>query len=185
MEFEIYDEHNAPESSKSLLESAKQNFGMIPNLLGEFAEAPAVLEGYLKLNEFVSNTSFSAVEQQVAILAASIENECDYCSAIHSTVLRNQLNVDDEILDAIRNEEIIPDEKLQALVSYVRKVVAHRGHVSEEDLRSFEQAGYTRQQVLEINLIVALKTLSNYTNHVVNTPLDEAFQDEALNSLTA
>jgi uncharacterized peroxidase-related enzyme len=185
MDFNIYDTKNAKEESKPLLEAAEQSFGFIPNLLGEFAEAPAVLEGYLKLDEIVGNTSFSPTEQQAAILAASIENECTYCSAVHSTVMKNQMNVDEDIVNAIRNGEALKDAKLNALVDYTQAVVRKRGKVSEEEVQNFHEAGYSKQNILEINLIVALKTISNYTNHIANTPLDEAFKAEEMQLETA
>ncbi len=180
MDFTIYNIHNAPEESKPLLNAAKEKLGFVPNLFGEFAEAPAVLESYLKLDEIVGKTSFSTKEQQLAILAVSLENGCNYCSAIHSTVLKNQLNVREEIVNAVREGETLPDGRLNALVNYARTVVEKRGHVSEADLQAFIDAGYTKRNVLEINTIVALKTISNYTNHIANTPLDEAFQDEQI-----
>ena len=34
-------------------------------------------------------------------------------------------------------------------------------------------------QVLEVILGIAYKTLSNYTNHLVDTPVDEAFAKQA------
>ncbi|MGB2685191.1 MAG: carboxymuconolactone decarboxylase family protein, partial [Olleya sp.] len=37
-------------------------------------------------------------------------------------------------------------------------------------------AGYGEQQVLEIILGLSQKVISNYTNHIANTPVDEAFQ---------
>lgn len=184
MNFTIYDIDNAPEESQPLLKAAKENFGFVPNLLGEFAEAPAVLEGYLTLNEIVGKTNFSPKEQQLAILAVSIENECHYCSAIHSTILRNQIGADDAIVDAVRNGETLPNAKLDVLVSYVRTAVKSRGHVDESDLQAFVDAGYSKQNALEVNLIIALKTISNYTNHLANTPLDEPFQPEKLEFAT-
>lgn len=180
MDFTIYTTENAPEESKPLLSAAKENFGFVPNLLGEFAESPAVLEGYLKLNEIVGKTDFTPQEQQLAILAVSIENKCHYCSAIHSTILRNQLNVDDGIVDAVRNSETVPDEKLDALVTYAKKAVEKRGFVDDSDIQAFLDAGYSKRQALEINLIIALKTISNYTNHIADTPVDEAFEAEKL-----
>jgi len=36
--------------------------------------------------------------------------------------------------------------------------------------------GFTKAQVFEVILGVALKNISNYANHVVNTPLDQAFE---------
>lgn len=184
MNFTIYNTDNAPEESKPLLEAAKENFGFVPNLLGEFAESPAVLEGYLKLNEIIGKTSFSAEEQQLAILAVSIENECHYCSAIHSTILKNQLNVDEKIVNAIRNGESVPHEKYDALVNYVRTVVKKRGKVEDYEIEAFIEAGYTKQNILEVNLLTALKTISNYTNHIANTPLDKAFEDEKVEFAT-
>lgn len=184
MDFTIYNIDNAPEESKPLLKAAKENFGFVPNLLGEFAAAPAVLEGYLKLNEIVGKTSFSAKEQQLAILTVSIENECHYCSAIHSTILKNQLNVDKAVVNAVRNGDPVPDQKLNALVNYVRTVIQNRGFVDDSEIESFINAGYTKQNVLEVNLIAALKTISNYTNHIARTPLDEAFEAEKIEFAT-
>lgn len=180
MKFPIHNIDNAPEESQPLLKAAKENFGFIPNLLGEFAESPAVLEGYLELNEIVGKTDFSPVEQQLAILAVSIENKCHYCSAVHSTILKNQLNVDEGIVNAVRHGDPVPDDKLNALVTYITKAVKNRGFVDETDLQSFINAGYTKQNVLEVNLIIALKTISNYTNHLADTPLDEGFKPEKL-----
>ncbi len=178
MEFTIYAKENAPVASQSLLEAAEKNFGFLPNLLGEFAESPAVLEGYLKLNEIVGKTDFSPVEQQLAILAVSVQNNCHYCTAVHSTLLKNQLEVSDEIVDAVRSGESLPDEKLDTLVTYVRKAVENRGFVSDDHAQSLLEAGYSKRNLLEINLIIALKTISNYTNHLADTPLDEAFEAE-------
>ncbi|MEX0722451.1 MAG: carboxymuconolactone decarboxylase family protein [Gracilimonas sp.] len=185
MDFTIYNAENAPEDAKPFLKGTKEKFGFVPNLLGEFAEAPAVLEGYLKLDEIVGKTSFTPKEQQLAILAVSIENECHYCSAIHSTILKNQLKTDEATVNAVRNGDPLPDAKLNALVNYTRKAVEERGHVSGSEIQEFLDAGYTKQNLLEINLIIALKTISNYTNHLASTPLDEAFQPEKIEFETA
>jgi len=185
MDFTIYSTENAPEQSKPLLQAAEEEFGFLPNLLGEFAESPAVLEGYLTLNEIIGKTDFTPEEQQLIILAVSVENKCHYCSAVHSFLLKNQLNVSEEIVDAVRNGDPLPDEKLETLVDYTRKAVTKRGFVDEQDLQVFLDAGYSRRNILEINLIIALKTISNYTNHIADTPLDEAFKAEQIAYETA
>ncbi len=184
MSFTIYTTDNAPEKSQPLLKAAKEKFGFLPNLLGEFAESPAVLEGYLKLDEIVGKTDFTPKEQQLAILAVSVENKCHYCTAVHSTILRNQIGAADEIVDAVRNGDPLPDPKLNALVTYVRKAVETRGFVEDNDLQAFLDAGYSKRQVLEVNLIIALKTISNYTNHLADSPLDEAFEPEKVEFAT-
>lgn len=185
MDFTIHTIENAPEQSKPMLEAAQNQMGFLPNLMAEFAAAPAVLKGYLKLDEAVRESSFSSKEQQLAILAVSIENECDYCTAVHSTVLKNQIKADEDLVNAVRNGERLKDDKLNALVTYARKVVRQRGRMEEQDLVDFTQAGYNQQNILELNLIVALKTISNYTNHMANTPLDDAFVEEKVKLETA
>ena len=52
------------------------------------------------------------------------------------------------------------------------KLVNARGHVSDADVRTVRDAGYTDAQVIEIVLHVALNTLTNYVNEVADTVID-------------
>jgi hypothetical protein len=47
---------------------------------------------------------------------------------------------------------------------------------SHSEVEAFVAAGYCVEQVLEVLVGVTMKTLSNYTNHLAVTPLDEVFQ---------
>ena len=47
------------------------------------------------------------------------------------------------------------------------------------DLTKFQNAGFSKAQVLEVILAASYKTLSNYINHVADTPLDDAFASQA------
>jgi alkylhydroperoxidase family enzyme len=40
-------------------------------------------------------------------------------------------------------------------------------------------AGYDKRQALEVLVGVTMKTLSNYANHLTDTPLNEQFAAEA------
>lgn len=44
--------------------------------------------------------------------------------------------------------------------------VRERGWVTKATLEDFFAAGFTKQQVFEVILVVTIKTLSNYTNHL-------------------
>jgi alkylhydroperoxidase family enzyme len=57
--------------------------------------------------------------------------------------------------------------------------VEQRGWVEPDQMNDFLDAGYSSQQALEVVLGIGLKTLSNYTNHLADTPLDEAFAGRA------
>ncbi|MDY0208519.1 MAG: carboxymuconolactone decarboxylase family protein, partial [Pseudomonas sp.] len=62
-------------------------------------------------------------------------------------------------------------------------VVRGRGHVDETVLSEFLEADFTQRQVLEVVLGTAQKVMSNYTNHLANTPIDKPFQTFAWNKV--
>ena len=86
------------------------------------------------------------------------------------------MKVPEEISEALRNETPLPDDKLEALRNFTLAVVRKRGNVTNDDLQAFYDAGYGQQQVLEVILGVAQKTMSNYVNHIAETPIDEPFK---------
>ncbi len=178
-DFGVHTIKSAPEASRPILEKAQKTLGFVPNLYGIFAESPAMLEAYATLGGiFDRSTSFSATERQVVLLTAIFENECDYCMAAHSTIAGMQC-VPDDVVQALRGGEPIPDARLEALSDFARKVVRERGWVSEGDVQAFLDAGFTQAQLLEVILGIGMKTLSNYANHIARTPVDEAFQANA------
>ena len=120
--------------SKPTLEGVQKTFGFIPNLMGVFANSPEMLKGYPALDAEWSKTSFTPQERTFALLAASLENECGYCSKIaaHSTVAKAFLKVPAETVAAVRAGESTGDKKTDALITLVRELVGKRGHASPE-----------------------------------------------------
>ncbi len=112
------------------------------------------------------------------LLAASVENSCKYCTAAHSTVLKAFLHVSPEVVSAVRSNLPLHDSKLNSLVVLTREIVSKRGHVGAQTIENFLAAGYRKDQILEVVIGVALKTMSNYLDHISPTELDQAFQAE-------
>ncbi|MDD5277148.1 MAG: carboxymuconolactone decarboxylase family protein [Methylovulum sp.] len=106
---------------------------------------------------------------------------CGYCVAAHSMVAEKMSGVPSQAVNAIRNGEIIQDTKLAALSIFTRRLLQSRGLPIDSEIKEFLQAGYKEEQILEIVLAIAMKTISNYTNHLFNTPIDSAFASYALN----
>ncbi|WP_092012472.1 carboxymuconolactone decarboxylase family protein [Marinobacter daqiaonensis] len=174
-DFKLHDIDSAPEDSKPLLEGSKKRMGMIPSLHAVMAEAPGVLEGYQTLHGLFTKTSLDANEQTVVWQSINVEHECHYCVPAH-TGIAQMMKVPDEITEALRNETPLPDDRLEALRTFTLAVVRKRGNVTSEDLNAFYEAGYGQRQVLEVILGVAQKTMSNYVNHIAETPIDEPFK---------
>jgi len=174
MKFPIHNLDTAPAAAKEILNGSAKAFGFVPNLLGVMAEAPALLKAYTTLSRIFEEASLSAAERQVVLIAASYENQCEYCVVAHSAIAAMQ-QVPADAVCAIRDAEAIPDTRLETLRRFTAAVVASHGWPTETDTKIFLAAGYGQQQILEVVLGVGLKTLSNYTNHIAETPLDEAF----------
>ena len=177
-DFQLHTPETAPEASKLALKQVKGTFGAIPNLHATLAESPQTLQAYGALWQQFSESTFSPVEQQVVYLTSNFENDCHYCMAGH-TGLAKQAGMNDETIEALREGQTLPDPKLNALSQFTRTVVTQRGWVDEAGVQAFLDAGYSRQNILEVVLGVATKVISNYTNHFADTPLDSFMQSAA------
>ncbi len=173
--FQIHTIETAPEKSKPLLEKSIKSFGMIPGLHGVLAEAPELLDAYQRMHQLFMDSSFNEAELTVVWQTINVEHECHYCVPAH-TAIANMMKVDEEITNALRNSTSLPTEKLQVLHETTLILVRNRGNISGEELEVFYKAGYTKRNLLEIILGLSQKVISNYTNHIAETPIDQPFQ---------
>lgn len=67
----------------------------------------------------------------------------------------------------------IPDLKLAALNHFTRTLLEKRGWVDRTDVGRFVAANLEENQLLEIVLAVAVKTLSHGSNHMFETQVDD------------
>ena len=65
-----------------------------------------------------------------------------------------------------------------SVIALTKEIVTERGQDSAQVMDNFLAAGYRKNQVLEVLIGVALKTMSNYVDHISPTELDPAFQAE-------
>jgi uncharacterized peroxidase-related enzyme len=162
--------------SQEIFDKTQKGLGFVPNMYKSMGNNPALLDAYTyAYNSFRTNSGFSPVEQEVVFLSVAYENNCEYCMAAHSFVGDMMTKVPTEVTDAIRDGKQIPDVKLAALSKLSRSITATRGNVSQEEVDAFLAAGYSKAQVLGIIVGIAVKTMSNYSNHMTNPALDSAF----------
>lgn len=173
--FTLHDETTAPDDSKPLLADSKKAFGMIPGLHAVMAEAPGLLEAYKRVHDLFANSSFDKDEITVIWQTINVENACHYCVPAHTGIAKS-MGVDDAITDALRNETPLPNARLEALRDFTLSVVRDRGNVDDSKVQAFLDAGFTKRQILEVILGYSQKVMSNYTNHLANTPVDKPFQ---------
>jgi len=132
-------------------------------------------KAYQELTGLFQQTSFSKEEITVVWQTINAEHECHYCLPAHVAVAHS-MGVDNAVIEALSKKAELPSPKLTVLQETTVSLVKNRGKISDAQINKFTDAGYNQQQMLEIILGISHKVISNYVNHLAQTPLDEPFQ---------
>jgi uncharacterized peroxidase-related enzyme len=176
--FTLHTLQSAPEGSVATLQTVNKALGFIPNLYAILAESPPSAQSYFQLVKLLEQSALNQGEQEVVALVVSVENNCSYCVAVHSFLARNY-KVEEAAITALRGGKACSNAKLNALANFTRAVVRERGNAGAVAIKELHAAGYRNQHALEVIQIVSATTLSNYTNRLVDTPLDDVFANDA------
>lgn len=167
--------------TRQVLEDVRRKLGFVPAMYANMANLPAVLSTYLHgYAGFRAESGLSPVEQEVVFLAISQANDCAYCTAAHSMVADKVSAVPPAVLQTLRDRTVLPDARLAALQAFTTALVLTRGRPAAAQVAAFYAAGYSESHVLSLILAIAVKTLSNFSNHAFAPALDPAFAAYAL-----
>ncbi|OAM31102.1 MULTISPECIES: carboxymuconolactone decarboxylase family protein [Eikenella] len=177
----IHTVETAPEAAKPRVEAALKANGFIPNLIGVLANAPEALAFYQEVGKLNAANSLTPGEVEVVQIIAAKTNECGFCVAGHTKIATLKKLLSEQAIQASRelNPAAFDDAKLAALAAFTQAVMAKKGAVSDAELQAFLDAGYNRQQAVEVVMGVALATLCNYTNNLAQTAINPELQDYA------
>lgn len=166
---------SAPAKSKETLAAVQQANGFAPNIFKILANSPSTLNGFVAFVSSNDAGTLSPAERQIVQLTASIENNGEYCVAGHS-VFADNIGLSTNVVAAIRNRRKIDDPRYQALVEITQSMVRSRGKISDTEVKTFLEAGFTSEQVLEVIVGIALKTVTNFVGSTFDLPLDQQFE---------
>lgn len=154
----------------------QSNFGFVPNLIKVLSESPTAVRSYwLTQSELQQHGLLTAEEQNIVQLSTAVENECPYCTAAHSSAGVAFFGSNEKDLLAIRDKTKLGTEKFDALRNFAVKVYQNKGRISDKDLEEFFSYGYERGHAVEVVTNIGVKVMSNLTNQLALTELDEAF----------
>ncbi len=169
-------DETASGKGKELLDNAKAEMGFVPNMYRTMANSPGYLDTYIHgYKAFRQGSGFTPQEQEVVFLVFSRENGCEYCTAAHSMLADKVSKLDAGSLDAVRTGKPLADAKLNVLADFTKHVHDTRGMITNDSAERFLSAGFADQQILEVILAASVKILSNYSNHIFHTDVDEVF----------
>jgi alkylhydroperoxidase family enzyme len=176
--FPVHSLESAPKQSKQALERLQSVFGFIPNMPAAMSTSPVLINSFVDLFTSVHAGSFSEPQLQTLLLTNAVTNASAWPVALH-TSLALQQGVSAADAQAIRDGRLPKDAKLAALSTLARTLIETRGHLSDRDVESFLAAGFGQDHLLEVVLVSAASTITNYVSNVTKPPLEQALQTYA------
>ncbi len=148
-----------------------EKMGKVVNIFQGMGNSSAALNAYLAMSAALAEGELSPEERELVYLAVSEQNGCHYCVSAHTMIATQQVGISEGDVLAARQFQS-PDQKHAALLEFIRRVIATKGFVSDDELSRVKAAGYSDGQIAEAVAYIGLATYSNLFNHVHDTPLD-------------
>jgi uncharacterized peroxidase-related enzyme len=176
---------DAPDGAKERLELSQKANGFLPNLVRLLANAPVALEAYQTLSGINARGGLRLAEREAVQITAAATHGCGFCVAGHTIVAYKRAGLSEDVVNALRNNDHVPDKRLHAIAEFTRAVIRGRGNVNDNELKAFRQAGFTDANALEVVLGVSLATLCNFANNLGRSELNPEYLPYAWTNPTA
>lgn len=167
---EVVEPDQAEAGVKEIYNDLESKMGKVINIFKGMGNSSAALNAYLSMSGALKQGQLLPDDREVIYLAVSEMNGCEYCVAAHTMISEKSGMSGEQILAARRWEADDPRHK--ALLTFVKQVIATKGRVSDDELKTVKEAGYSDGQIAEAIAFIGLATYSNLFNHVFDTPLD-------------
>jgi len=179
--FPLYTLESAPEQSKPALKGLAEIFGMVPNMPAQMAGSSRLITALVAVFNQAHGGNVNEEHMQVLLLTNAVTNSSAWPVAFHSYLgIKEGLSESD--VQAIRERRYPKDPKHAALSRLARTLIEKRGRIDDHDIAAFTEAGFDQALVLDVVLVVAASTMTNYTASVTQSPLEEVFQPYAWNA---
>lgn len=176
--FHLHTIDSAPEQSRPVLLQLQQRFGFVPNIAGVMAESPVLIGAFMNLFQKVHAGTFTEAQIQTLLLTNAVTNACTWAVAFHTALALHEGLTSTDV-EAIREGRPPADRRHAALSALTKTAIEKRGHLAERDVSAFLEAGFRRDQVLEVLTVAAASTITNYVGSITQPPLEAQFQVHA------
>ena len=155
--------------NKGILENLEKMLGFVPNIYAAMAQSENALGSYLTFSS--APTSFSKKEKEVIDLAVSQVNGCRYCQAAH-TALGKMNGFNDSQIIELRKGNSSWDSKYDTLARTAKAISEKRGQISDTETEAFYNAGYNKENLVDLVVAIGIITITNIFHNVTDVPID-------------
>jgi uncharacterized peroxidase-related enzyme len=167
--FQVLSKDEVSSKNKIQFDRMRNSLGKIPNLYTVLANSENALEAYLDLEGMP--TSLTNKQVEAVNLAVSEVNKCVYCLSAH-TVVAKMSGFTDKQAAELREGKASFDPSLDILVKMARDLTVKRGHIAPALVEEFLKAGYSKENLVDVIMLVGDRTISNLLHAVSKVPVD-------------
>ena len=167
--FNVPTREEVSENNQAIFDNLHKMLGFVPNLYATMAYSENGLKNTLNFSN--AKSSLKAKEKEVVNLAVSQVNNCEYCLSAHTAVAKMNGFNEEQIIEFRQGKSSI-GPKLDALASLARNITENRGKTDAQVLETFFSNGWTKENLVDLILVAADKTITNYLNNTTQIPVD-------------
>ncbi|KIX21520.1 alkylhydroperoxidase [Flavobacterium sp. 316] len=167
--FSVPTRDQVSESNQAIFDNLQKAVGFVPNIYAAMAHSKNALGSYLQFSG--SETSLSKKEKEVVDLAVSQLNGCRYCQSAHTAIGKMNGFTDDQIIE-LRKGTASWDNKTSVLAQTSKLIADKRGKISNEELETFFNAGFTKENLVDLIVAIGSITITNLFHNVTDVPID-------------
>lgn len=168
-QFSVPTRDDVSPANQALFDGLNKRFGMVPNLYATFAHSEHALASYLALQD--ARSTIRGKARELVRLIVSQVNRCEYCLAAHTAVGQMVGFTPEQILE-IRRGRAAFDPRLDALARLVKNIASERGHADPALVNAFLDAGWTRENLVDVIIEIGDKIIANYLHSTTQVPID-------------
>ena len=169
LNFKVPTLEEVSEKNKGILTAIKNQVGFVPNIYATYAYSENALERYTTFAN--GKTTFNNKEKEVINLVVSQVNGCEYCQAAHTAIGKMNGFTDEQVI-SLRKGEAPFNEKFDALVKTAKAITLKKGRIEDEVLEIFFDAGYTKENLVDLIVAIGEKTTTNLLHNVTGIEID-------------
>lgn len=167
--FDVPTRDDVTEQNQQIFDDLKSKVGFVPNIYATYAYSDNAPARYLTFAN--GKTSLNNKEKEVINLIVSEVNGCTYCQAAHTAIGKMNGFSEEQTIE-LRQGRASFDDKLDALVKLAGSVAENRGKISDEVLTDFFDAGYTKENLVDVIVNIGEKATTNFLHNVTEVPVD-------------
>jgi len=154
--------------NQAIFDNLKSQLTFVPNLYATMAHSTNALPTFLALSG--SKTSFTAKQKEVIDLAISQVNGCSYCQAAHTAIAQMNGFTEAQTIE-LRKGQASWDSKTDTLAKIAKELAESRGNVSEATKESFFNAGYSKENLVDLVVAAGTIGITNTLHNLTNVAL--------------